>query len=105
MSPLLIAIDQGNFPIVELCTQSPQVEDKANKEGKTALILAVEKEDTQILGALLHEDVIERMGTNIDHLDVSYNAHLQHCEWSTNYFYREWAAQLFMWLWKMATWK
>jgi ankyrin repeat protein len=78
MYPLLIAIAQGNLPIVRLCTQSPQVKDLANKEGKTALILAVEKEDIQILGALLHEDVVERMGTSIGHRDVSYHAdHMQ----------------------------
>lgn len=73
MCPLLIATARGDLHVVEMCTQSPQVDlNIANNEGKTALILAIENGNTDVLDALLCEDV-ERMSINIDHRDVSLN--------------------------------
>ena len=71
MCPLLIATVQGDLPIARLCIQSPLVDlNIANSEGKTALILAIEREDTAILDALLCcEDATERL--SIDHIDVN----------------------------------
>ena len=71
MCPLLIAIDQGNPPVVRmsLCAQSPQADlNVANWEGKTALILAIEKGDVEILDALLD---VNLESLNIYHKDVS----------------------------------
>ena len=70
MCPLLIAIVQGNLPIAKLCIQCAKADlNIANSEGKTALILAIEREDTAILDALLCKDAVEKL--NIDHRDVN----------------------------------
>ena len=54
MCPLLIAIAPANLPVVKLCVLSPQVDlNVANWEGKTALILAIERGDAEILDVLL----------------------------------------------------
>ena len=71
MCPLLIAIAQGNLPVVRLCVLSSQVDlNVANREGKTALILAIERGDAEILDVLLHVDSVD-LRINISHMDVS----------------------------------
>lgn len=70
MCPLLIATAQSNLPIVRLCVQRPLVNlNITNIDGKTALFLAIEKGDTEILDTLLSEDVVERL--TIDQRDVN----------------------------------
>ena len=61
--PLLIAAEQGNMAIAKMCRHSPRADlNVANKDDKTALMLAVEKGDTNILSTLLSgDDVEERM--------------------------------------------
>ena len=60
-----------NLPVVRLCVQDPRVEDRANKECKTTLFLAIEGGDTEILRVLLHEEVMKKMMINIAHIDVN----------------------------------
>ena len=50
---------------------SPEVDlNVANWEGKTALILAIERGDAEILDVLLHVDSVD-LRINISHMDVS----------------------------------
>ena len=70
MCPLLIGVHNCDVNMVKLCLMCPQTKvDTANKEGKSALILAMERENVEILKLLLSEDFIERF--DIDHQDVS----------------------------------
>ena len=70
MCPLLIAAEQGNMAIAKMCRHSPRADlNVANKDDKTALMLAVERGDTDMLNTLLSgDDVEERM--NIHKRDV-----------------------------------
>ncbi len=73
MCPLLIASNRNDLPIARMCIQSPLADlDIANHDGKTALILAAEKGHTDMVRALLHEDVLERQRISIEHRDVSF---------------------------------
>ncbi len=72
MCPILIGADKGDITLVKLCLRNPQTDldlNKPNKDGKTALILAVERSSDEIVNLLLHEDFMEKI--NAEHWDVS----------------------------------
>ena len=74
MCPLLIAIERGDPGIAKLCIRCPRVDlNVANRDGKTALILTIEKGNTEILKELLAKDnILENI--DIGASDVSCNA-------------------------------
>ena len=67
MCPLLIAAERGDVAIAEMCRHSPRADlNVANKDGKTALMLAVERGDISMLNTLLSgEDIEERMDISL----------------------------------------
>ncbi len=72
MCPLLIAADKNDADIFELCLGSPLADYNlgiTNNAGKTALILAVERNNIKILEILLHKEYIQE--SVIEHQDVS----------------------------------
>lgn len=74
MCPLLIAADMNDVNIFRLClsvyTSVDDLSlDVANHNGKTALILAIERNNLGILEILLSDENIHR--SSIEHCDVS----------------------------------
>lgn len=70
MCPILIGAERRDVTLVKLCLSSPLVElGIANNEGKTALILAVENSNVDMLNLLLREEFMDRV--KAEHQDVS----------------------------------
>ena len=72
MCPILIAAEKNDVDMFKLCLRKSTLElnlNISNEDGKTALILAIERNNVDILDVLLHEDFV----WNIDfkHCDVS----------------------------------
>ena len=59
MYPLLVATERNNLPIVNQCIKYQADLNVANNNGKTALILAAERGNVEIVRALLQKDLEE----------------------------------------------
>ena len=62
MCPLLIVVDKGDLPLTRVCVKWPVVDlNVSNQEGKTALILACERNMLEMVELFLSEDIVERI--------------------------------------------
>ena len=67
---MLIGAERSDINMVKLCLKCPRTTlDVATNDGKTALILAVERNDMAMLKLLLRDEFLDRL--NIEHQDVS----------------------------------
>ena len=73
----MVAIDRRDQPLIKLLYKRADLS-VASREGKTPLILAVEKKVAKAIDLFLSEDVVERIC--IDHRDVSLTLFMSMCE-------------------------